>query len=91
MLTVHFSFFPIPVREARIFHQGGQANDVFGALTDDFMQDVVSAVDKLLNRNFPVTVYSGQVDLICTVPMDVVFQSLGFIRSLHMMKLFEPS
>ncbi len=62
----------------RTFHQGGQANDVFGALTDDFMQDVVPAVDKLLNRNFPVTVYSGQVDLICTCPCAVMNPMYSF-------------
>ena len=44
---------------------GAQASSVFAALANDFMQDVVGGVDRLLKRNFPVVVYSGQVDLIC--------------------------
>lgn len=44
---------------------GAQASSVFSALSNDFMQDVVGGVDRLLKRNFPVVVYSGQLDLIC--------------------------
>jgi serine carboxypeptidase 1 len=46
---------------------GGQSNDVFQSLSTDFMRDVIDGVDRLLARNFSVTVYSGQVDLICAV------------------------
>jgi len=47
---------------------GGQSNDVFNALSVDFMQSVVSTVDWLLQHDVRVIVYSGNLDLICCTP-----------------------
>ncbi|WJX44070.1 Serine carboxypeptidase-like 51 [Trifolium repens] len=44
---------------------GGQSNDVFGALEGDFMKPRIDEVDQLLAKGVNVTVYNGQVDLIC--------------------------
>ncbi|XP_057831254.2 uncharacterized protein LOC131041986 [Cryptomeria japonica] len=41
---------------------------VFDALTNDFMQSAVDKVDELLSRGENVTIYNGQVDLICATP-----------------------
>lgn len=38
---------------------------VFNALEKDFMKDVISKVDELLSVGVNLTIYSGQVDLIC--------------------------
>nr|WBW70140.1 venom protein [Lampona murina] len=45
---------------------GGQSNDVFEALSEDFMKPVVDSVDTLLlNESYiDVNVYTGQLDLI---------------------------
>lgn len=45
---------------------GGQSTDVFEALSEDFMKDVISSVDLLLlNESYiDVNVYTGQLDLI---------------------------
>lgn len=44
---------------------GGMAKAAFIALGGDFMKDVVSKVDELLLSGVNVTIYSGQLDLIC--------------------------
>ncbi|KAJ0967123.1 hypothetical protein J5N97_024040 [Dioscorea zingiberensis] len=44
---------------------GGQSGEVFQALDGDFMKPRISEVDQLLDLGFNVTVYNGQVDLIC--------------------------
>ncbi|KAK2380182.1 serine carboxypeptidase [Trifolium repens] len=44
---------------------GGQSNDVFGYLEGDFMKPRIDEVDQLLAKGVNVTVYNGQVDLIC--------------------------
>ena len=52
---------------------GGQSGQVFSVLSGDFMRPVVSVVDTLLSMNrINVTVYEGQLDLICaTVGADL--------------------
>lgn len=47
---------------------GGQSNEVFDHLAEDFMQSVVETVGQLLNRSIPVIPYSGNLDLICCTP-----------------------
>lgn len=48
---------------------GGQSNAVFSALSGDFMRPVVDVVDSLLAGGaINVTVYNGQLDLICCTP-----------------------
>jgi serine carboxypeptidase 1 len=42
-----------------------QTDLVFPALESDFMKSVVDQVDELLSRGENVTIYNGQVDLIC--------------------------
>lgn len=44
---------------------GGQADLVFDALNDDFMKPRINEVDELLAKGVNVTVYNGQLDLIC--------------------------
>jgi len=44
---------------------GGQSNAVFDYLYVDFMQSVVSTVDELISAGLSVTIYSGNLDLIC--------------------------
>ena len=44
---------------------GGQSGAVFEFLSGDFMKPVWDGVDTLLKDGFPVTVYTGQLDLIC--------------------------
>ncbi|XP_020212596.1 serine carboxypeptidase-like 51 [Cajanus cajan] len=44
---------------------GGQSNDVFTYLEGDFMKPRINEVDELLAKGVNVTVYNGQVDLIC--------------------------
>lgn len=41
------------------------SSSVFNALSDVFMKDVISKVDELLSIGVNLTIYSGQVDLIC--------------------------
>lgn len=43
---------------------GGQANNVFLNMEEDFMKPVISVVDELLEAGVNVTVYNGQLDLI---------------------------
>uniref|UniRef100_A0A8D0KNK8 Carboxypeptidase n=1 Tax=Salvator merianae TaxID=96440 RepID=A0A8D0KNK8_SALMN len=43
---------------------GGQAQDVFANMAEDFMKHVIDIVDELLEANVNVTVYNGQLDLI---------------------------
>lgn len=38
---------------------------VFNALGEDFMKDTINEVDELLAAGVNVTIYSGQLDLIC--------------------------
>jgi len=47
---------------------GGQSADVFDHLAGDFMNDVVGVVDSLLAKGVMVTVYNGQLDVICCTP-----------------------
>ncbi|KAI3997175.1 hypothetical protein MKX01_009019 [Papaver californicum] len=44
---------------------GGQSENVFSALSGDFMKPRINEVDQLLKNGVNVTVYNGQVDLIC--------------------------
>lgn len=44
---------------------GGQSNEVFTYLEGDFMRPRIDEVDQLLAKGVNVTVYNGQVDLIC--------------------------
>ncbi|KAL5657206.1 hypothetical protein ACJX0J_030369, partial [Zea mays] len=44
---------------------GEQSDDVFDALAGDFMKPRIQEVDQLLKLGVNVTVYSGQLDLIC--------------------------
>lgn len=44
---------------------GGQSNDVFSVLAGDFMKPRINEVDELLAKGVNVTVYNGQLDLIC--------------------------
>ncbi|OIW08527.1 hypothetical protein TanjilG_03203 [Lupinus angustifolius] len=44
---------------------GGQSNEVFNFLEGDFMKPRINEVDELLAKGVNVTVYNGQVDLIC--------------------------
>ncbi|CAK9250536.1 unnamed protein product [Sphagnum jensenii] len=50
---------------------------VFGAFFGDFMKDTISQVDELLALNVNLTIYSGQLDLICcTAGTDAWLQKL---------------
>uniref|UniRef100_A0A2C9V3L3 Carboxypeptidase n=1 Tax=Manihot esculenta TaxID=3983 RepID=A0A2C9V3L3_MANES len=44
---------------------GGQADEVFSNLAGDFMRPRINEVDELLAKGVNVTVYNGQLDLIC--------------------------
>ncbi|URE17743.1 Nucleotidyltransferase domain [Musa troglodytarum] len=44
---------------------GGQSGLVFDALSNDFMKPRINEVDELLSLGIDVTIYNGQVDLIC--------------------------
>ncbi|XP_076887067.1 serine carboxypeptidase-like 51 [Bidens hawaiensis] len=45
---------------------GGQAGLVFEYLEGDFMRPRINEVDELLNKGVNVTIYNGQLDLICS-------------------------
>lgn len=45
---------------------GGQSDFVFTALAGDFMKPRISEVDELLTKGVNVTVYNGQLDVICS-------------------------
>ncbi|KAJ8622821.1 hypothetical protein MRB53_031350 [Persea americana] len=47
---------------------GGQADIVFKGLSFDFMKPRINEVDELLSNGVNVTIYNGQVDLICATP-----------------------
>ncbi|XP_058204154.1 serine carboxypeptidase-like 51 [Rhododendron vialii] len=44
---------------------GGQGGLVFSAMVGDFMKPRIDEVDELLAKGINVTIYNGQVDLIC--------------------------
>ncbi|CAL9136649.1 unnamed protein product [Musa acuminata var. zebrina] len=44
---------------------GYQSDDVFNSLSSDFMRPRIREVDELLSLGINVTIYNGQVDLIC--------------------------
>ncbi|KAL7594695.1 serine carboxypeptidase-like 51 [Lactuca sativa] len=44
---------------------GGQSNLVFAYLEGDFMRPRINEVDELLNKGVNVTIYNGQLDVIC--------------------------
>lgn len=44
---------------------GGQSDGVFDAMAGDFMRPRIDEVDQLLAKGVNVTIYNGQVDLIC--------------------------
>ncbi|KAG9441713.1 hypothetical protein H6P81_017567 [Aristolochia fimbriata] len=44
---------------------GGQSNLVFSSLQNDFMKPRIKEVDELLSKGVNVTVYNGQLDVIC--------------------------
>ncbi|XP_052194668.1 serine carboxypeptidase-like 51 [Diospyros lotus] len=44
---------------------GGQSDLVFSSLAGDFMRPRIGEVDKLLNKGVNVTIYNGQLDVIC--------------------------
>ncbi|KAM0045195.1 putative carboxypeptidase C [Helianthus debilis subsp. tardiflorus] len=45
---------------------GGQSSLVFKYLEGDFMRLRINEVDELLNKGVNVTIYNGQLDLICS-------------------------
>ncbi|KAJ8768209.1 hypothetical protein K2173_021149 [Erythroxylum novogranatense] len=45
---------------------GQQSSDVFDALSRDFMKPRINEVDELLAKGVNVTVYNGQLDVICS-------------------------
>ncbi|KGN64890.1 serine carboxypeptidase-like 51 isoform X2 [Cucumis sativus] len=45
---------------------GGQSEYVFQSLQQDFMKPRINEVDELLAKGVEVTIYNGQVDLICS-------------------------
>lgn len=45
---------------------GGQSDSVFTELSGDFMRPRISEVDELLAKGVNVTVYNGQLDVICS-------------------------
>ncbi|XP_038893625.1 serine carboxypeptidase-like 51 isoform X4 [Benincasa hispida] len=45
---------------------GGQSEYVFQSLQEDFMKPRINEVDELLAKGVDVTIYNGQVDLICS-------------------------
>ncbi|CAN1353577.1 Serine carboxypeptidase-like 51 [Linum perenne] len=47
---------------------GGQGDLVFSAMEGDFMRPRIHEVDELLAKNISVTIYNGQVDVICSTP-----------------------
>lgn len=44
---------------------GAQGGAVFQAMAEDFMRPVVHVFDELLGAGVPITIYTGQLDLIC--------------------------
>ncbi|ONI00972.1 hypothetical protein PRUPE_6G114600 [Prunus persica] len=44
---------------------GGQSDHVFTAMAGDFMKPRINEVDELLAKGVNVTIYNGQVDVIC--------------------------
>ncbi|KAL8496481.1 hypothetical protein ACS0TY_020261 [Phlomoides rotata] len=48
------------------FSWGEQSNLVFDALEGDFMKPRINEVDELLAKGVNVTIYSGQLDVICS-------------------------
>nr|XP_043633810.1 serine carboxypeptidase-like 51 [Erigeron canadensis] len=44
---------------------GGQSGYVFSSMVNDFMRPRIAEVDELLSKGVNVTVYNGQIDLIC--------------------------
>ncbi|KAH7561144.1 hypothetical protein ACOSP7_016264 [Xanthoceras sorbifolium] len=44
---------------------GGQSDQVFTVLTGDFMRPRINEVDELLAKGVNVTIYNGQLDVIC--------------------------
>ncbi|KAL6858752.1 hypothetical protein ACP4OV_017754 [Aristida adscensionis] len=47
------------------FSWGEQSDDVFAALSGDFMKPRIHEVDQLLKLGVNVTIYNGQLDVIC--------------------------
>ncbi|KAE8680542.1 Geranyl diphosphate synthase 1 isoform 1 [Hibiscus syriacus] len=47
------------------FTMGGQAGIVFSSWAGDFMRPRIAEVDELLSKGVNVTIYSGQLDVIC--------------------------
>ncbi|KAK3205863.1 hypothetical protein Dsin_019909 [Dipteronia sinensis] len=45
---------------------GGQADHVFSSLEGDFMRPRIDEVDELLAKGVNVTIYNGQLDVICS-------------------------
>ncbi|KAJ3693058.1 hypothetical protein LUZ60_012153 [Juncus effusus] len=45
---------------------GAQSDDVFEALKSDFMKPRINEVDELLSLGVSVTIYNGQLDVICS-------------------------
>lgn len=45
---------------------GGQSGNVFSSLASDFMKPRIKEVDELLARGVNVTIYNGQLDVICS-------------------------
>ncbi|PIM98309.1 Serine carboxypeptidase [Handroanthus impetiginosus] len=45
---------------------GGQSDLVFEAMAEDFMRPRINEVDQLLAKGVNVTIYSGQLDVICS-------------------------
>ncbi|KAK3761613.1 hypothetical protein RRG08_040308 [Elysia crispata] len=62
---------------------GGQSELVFEAMSEDFMKNVTSTVNKLINSTpLKVVVYEGQLDLICdTLGAEMWFKKLDIAES----------
>ncbi|GFR78356.1 carboxypeptidase [Elysia marginata] len=62
---------------------GGQSGAVFEAMSEDFMKNVTSTVNKLINTTpLKVVVYEGQLDLICdTLGAEMWFKRLDIAAS----------
>lgn len=62
---------------------GGQSGMVFDAMSEDFMKNVTSTVNKLINTTpLKVVTYQGQLDLICdTLGAELWFERLDIAES----------
>ncbi|XP_054859426.1 retinoid-inducible serine carboxypeptidase [Eublepharis macularius] len=63
---------------------GGQAQEVFEHMAEDFMKHAIDVVDDLLEANVNVTVYNGQLDLIVsTIGQEAWIRKLKWPKLKH--------